>query len=85
MPRDRRFIPLKYMFRHRGGIRKAGGTVWPRPHWASRYVATLYRREKRENWLARRDFSRRSDKRFAEGRKNTYPDCPQNFWGWPYS
>ncbi len=80
----RRFIPLKALFQYRGGLRKAGGTVWRQPHWAPRYVAALYRRQKRENWFARRDFSRRSAKSFAEGRGNTHPDCPRNFWGWPY-
>jgi hypothetical protein len=81
----RRFVPLKDMRQHRGGVRRPKQTVWPCPHWVNKYVATLFRREKHPNWFAIRDLSRRTAKRYAEGRKNTYPDCAKNYWGDPYS
>ena len=81
----RRFVPLKAKFQYRGGIRSRGRIVWPHPNWLTKYLDALYRREKRTNWFAIRDLSRRTARRYAEGRKNTFPDCPKNFWDMPYS
>jgi hypothetical protein len=81
----RHFVPLKARFRYRGGIRARGVIVWPQPHWLPKYLTALDRRQKRANWYAYRDLSRRTDKRQAEGRKNTFPNCPKNFWDMPYS
>jgi hypothetical protein len=80
----RRFIPIKYMYRYTNGIRRPRGTLLPQPYWLPKYLAALYRCGKRQNWFAVRDFSRRSDKRFAMGGHYTLPDCPKNFWGLPY-
>ena len=81
----RRFRPLKARFWYRGGIRAKGGIALLQPHYLPKYVAVLLRREKRPNWFAIKDLSRRTKRRFAEGRKNTFPDCPKNFWDMPYS
>jgi hypothetical protein len=81
----RHFVPLRARFKHRGGIRTRGVTVWPQPHWLPKYLAALCRREKHTNWFAIMDLSRRTATRYDTGRKNTFPNCPKNFWDMPYS
>ena len=81
----RRFIPLKSRLQHRGGIRSRGKVVLSQPPWLPKYVAAMFRREKRVNFFAIIDLNRRTERRRIEGRKNTFPACPQNFWGFPYS
>ena len=81
----RRFVPLKSRFQHRGGIRAQGRVVLSQPPWLPKYVAVLYSREKRVNFFAVIDLNRRMERSRIEGRKNAFPDCPQNFWGFPYS
>jgi hypothetical protein len=81
----RRFVPLQSRFKYRGGIRTSGATVWRQPHWLPKYLAAQLRREKRTNWFAITDLSRRTARRYATGRKNTFPNCPKNFWDMPYS